>query len=143
MVAMCDSFARKGYVTATIDYRLGMGATVNWFLGIPFGIQVNEINGYRAAYRGMQDTRAAIRFLKHNADIYGIDTSKIYVTGSSAGGILALNNIYLDKNEINDLLIHHLRWEIWMLLVFRDMFKSPAAATSLWGAVESPENNRQ
>ena len=101
MVAMCDSFARKGYVTATIDYRLGMGATINWVFGIPIQIQVNEINGYRAAYRGMQDTRAAIRFLKHNAEIYGIDTTKIYLTGSSAGAILALNNIYIDNDEIN------------------------------------------
>ena len=29
MMVFCDYFARKGYVTATIDYRLGFNATSN------------------------------------------------------------------------------------------------------------------
>jgi len=99
MVALCDSFARRGYVTATIDYRLGMGATVTRFLGIIISIRVNEINGYRAFYRAMQDSRAAIRFLKLNAAIYGIDSTKIYFTGSSSGAILSIQNLYLDRKE--------------------------------------------
>ncbi len=139
MVAMCDSFARKGYVTATIDYRQGMGASVNWLFGYPVSVKVNEINGYRAAYRGMQDTRAAIRFLKHNAEIYGIDTTKIYLTGSSAGGILALYNIYLDKNEINDFAYSSPSLGDIDTVGVQGYDSKAAAVTSLWGAVESPE----
>ncbi len=139
MVAMCDSFARKGYVAATIDYRLGMGATINWVFGFPIGIQVDEINGYRAAYRGMQDTRAAIRFLKHNAEIYGIDTAKIFLTGSSAGAILALNNIYLDKDEVNDFAYAAPSLGNIDTVGVQGYSSKAAAATSLWGAVESPE----
>ncbi|MBN2635012.1 MAG: carboxylesterase family protein [Prolixibacteraceae bacterium] len=140
MVAMCDSFARKGYVTATIDYRLGMGAT---FSGL-FSIKVDEINGYRAAYRGIQDTRAAIRFLKHNADSYGIDTSKIFITGSSAGSILALQNIYIDRHEINEFAFTSPSLGDIDAVGVQGYESKAAAIASLWGAIESPqiiENN--
>jgi acetyl esterase/lipase len=140
MLALCDSFARLGYVTATIDYRLGMGATVSRFLGIPIGVKVNEVNGYRAFYRGIQDSRAAIRFLKRNFGSFGIDTTKVFFVGSSAGAILSIQNLYLDKpNE-----------------VFSDAFLSPSlgnldtvgfqgfggkanASVGMWGALQNPE----
>lgn len=139
MVAMCDSFARKGYVTATIDYRLGMGATINWIFGFPFEIKVDEINGYRAAYRGMQDSRAAVRFLKHNAEIYGIDTSKIFMTGSSAGSILALYNIYLEKEEINAFAYSSPSLGNADTVGVQGYGSKAAAVSSFWGAVQSPE----
>ena len=99
MIALCDSFARRGYVTATIDYRLGMGAQVTRFIGMITKLEVTEKNANRAAYRALQDSRAAIRFLKHNAETFGIDSTKIYMAGSSAGAFATLANIYLDKNE--------------------------------------------
>ncbi len=140
MLALCDSFARKGYVTATIDYRIGMGATVSRFLGIPIGVKVNEANGYRAFYRGIQDSRAAIRFLKRNFGSYGIDTTKVFLVGSSAGAILSIQNLYLDKPDE----------------VFSDAFLSPSlgnldivgfqgfggkadASVAMWGALQNPE----
>lgn len=49
MIALCDTFARRGYVTASIMYRLGFN---------PFDGQSAE----RAAYRANQDGRAAIRY---------------------------------------------------------------------------------
>lgn len=97
MLALCDSFARQGYVTTTIDYRIGMGATINRFFGIIIGAKIDKSNGYRSFYRAMQDSRAAIRFLKQNAEKYGIDTTKIFLYGSSAGAILSIHNLYLDK----------------------------------------------
>jgi len=96
MVAFCDSFARRGYVTATIDYRIGMGAEVTRFFGLIVGLNLPESVGYRALYRATQDGRAAVRFLKHNAGTYGIDTTKIFMVGSSAGALLTLYNQYLD-----------------------------------------------
>ncbi len=101
MVALCDSFARRGFVTATLGYRLGMGAQVTRFLGMIVNLKVTEYNANRAAYRALQDSRAAIRFLKHNAGNFGIDTSKIYMVGSSAGAFATLANVWLDKtNEL-------------------------------------------
>ncbi len=83
MVAFCDSLAHRGYVAASIDYRLGM----NIF---------NTASSIRAVYRGIQDGRAAIRFMKENATVYRIDTNNIYLLGSSAGSFIGLHNLYMD-----------------------------------------------
>ena len=76
MMALCDSLARKGYVTATIDYRQGFSLIDNVTL-----------HSVRAVYRGLQDGRAAVRFLRANAATYGIDPTKIYFIGSSGSFI--------------------------------------------------------
>ena len=89
MVAFCDTFAMKGYVTATIDYRQGLEIIDN-----------ADMHYERAAYRGIQDGHTAIRFLRANAAAYGIDPNKVYFGGSSAGSFIGLNAIYLDSNEL-------------------------------------------
>ena len=86
MQAICDSFARRGYVTCSIDYRLNYN---------PF----SSASAERAVYRGMQDAAAAIRFLKAQRTTYKIDTNYIFAWGSSAGGFTALNLAYFDDNE--------------------------------------------
>ncbi len=86
MLAFCDSFARKGYVTATIQYRQGMNIT-------------SEISAARAVYRGLQDGRAAIRFIKEKAADYNIDTNRVYFLGSSAGAFMALHNLYMNEES--------------------------------------------
>jgi lysophospholipase L1-like esterase/predicted esterase len=85
---LCTSFAKRGYVTATIDYRLGIekGGTVKDY--------------HEALYRAQQDGKAAIRFFRRYAEKYGIDTAQIFITGSSAGSKTALAIAYMDKNEI-------------------------------------------
>ncbi len=140
MIAFCDSFARRGYVTATIDYRLGMGTTVTSIFGIPVGLKLEGKNAYRAVYRAVQDSRAATRFLKHNAENFGIDTTKIYLIGSSAGGILTLQNLYLDKNsEVSpDAFLPPALGNLDSVGI-QGYSAKPAAIVSLWGAVESPE----
>jgi acetyl esterase/lipase len=65
---MAQALAAKGYVTAAVEYRLSMEAS------------------YPAA---VHDLKAAIRWLRANADQYSIDTSKIAIYGTSAGGQLA------------------------------------------------------
>lgn len=86
MVALCDSFAKRGYVTASINYRLGFNP-------------LSASSAERAVYRGLQDARAAIRFLKENHLNYGIDTNYTFIGGSSAGGFSALHTAYLEQNE--------------------------------------------
>ncbi len=61
-------FIRHGFVIASINYRLSDMAS--------FPAQVH-------------DCKAAIRFLRGNADKYGVDPARIGVWGSSAGGHLA------------------------------------------------------
>lgn len=95
MVTMCQKFAKKGYVTASIDYRLGF---------FPF----DSANAVKAVVRATQDLRAALRFFykdKQTTDTYKIDTNHIYIGGSSAGAITALHVGYLNNEcEIADYL---------------------------------------
>lgn len=65
---VAQSLAARRYVTASIDYRLSGEA--------PFPVHI-------------QDCKAAVRFLRANAQKYGIDPARIGATGSSAGGHLA------------------------------------------------------
>jgi hypothetical protein len=87
MVEVCTRFARLGYVTASIDYRL---------LFTTFDTTAVS----RAAIRGMQDMRAAVRFFRRDAattNTYRASASRIAVGGASAGGFMALQVAYLDK----------------------------------------------
>lgn len=84
--AACDSLAHLGYVTASIQYRLGLNPT-------------NSASGERAVYRAAQDYSAAVRFFKHHAATYRIDTSAIFVGGASAGSFAALHMAYGEDDE--------------------------------------------
>ncbi len=93
---VCNSFSKRGYVTATIDYRLGVEKSVT-----EDGKEVRTNKDFaEALYRAQQDGRAAIRFFRKHADEYGIDTSLIFITGSSAGSMTCLAIAYMNENEI-------------------------------------------
>ncbi len=88
IVSLCQHFAKRGYVCASINYRLG----------VPFPI--NQESAMKAVYRSMQDMKASIRFFRKDAattNIYKIDPNTIFVGGSSAGAFAALHTAYLDK----------------------------------------------
>lgn len=89
-VEMCTRFAKLGYVTASIDYRLGWN---------PIATQQTErvYTLINAAYRGIQDGRTAVRFFKANANTYKIDTTKIMVIGEGTGGYISLGMATLDS----------------------------------------------
>ncbi|MCX6145580.1 MAG: T9SS type A sorting domain-containing protein [Ignavibacteriales bacterium] len=88
MGAFCTDFAKRGYVSATIEYRLGIESPKN----------VRTIE--EALLLGVQDTKAAVRFFRSKAAQYGIDTSQIYIEGSSAGSMVAVHYAYWDQNEL-------------------------------------------
>ena len=67
LVPFAQNLAAKGYVTATIEYRLSPEA------------------GYPAA---VYDIKSAIRWLRANSKKYLIDTNRIAILGTSAGGHL-------------------------------------------------------
>ncbi|HAP69276.1 MAG TPA: hypothetical protein DCR04_06040 [Flavobacteriales bacterium] len=84
--ATCDSLAKKGYVTASINYRMNMNVT-------------SGASAVRAMYRAAQDYSSAIRYLKEFSGTYGIDTNYVFVGGVSAGGFSAMHAVYMDDNE--------------------------------------------
>jgi len=85
IVEACQYFTSLGYTTASINYRLG-------FLPTQTSIE-------RAAYKALQDAHAALRFLVFNANKYKIEPDYIFVGGSSAGGITALNLAFMQNQN--------------------------------------------
>lgn len=81
MVAWCDSLTSYGYVCAAVNYRIG------------FNLLSTE-SSVRAGYRGVQDARAAVRYLKEFHQQYRIDTNLIFMAGNSAGSINAIQAAY-------------------------------------------------
>lgn len=65
---MAQQIAKEGYVTIPVEYRL------------------SPESSYPAA---IYDIKAAIRWVKENAERYGVDTVRIAIEGESAGGQLA------------------------------------------------------
>lgn len=87
---MCVEFARRGYVTASINYRLNPGLFVT-----PTKKAFTE-----AVVRAVQDAKAGVRFLRSHKTEYRIDDSRIVVGGTSAGAVTAVQYAYCDPAEI-------------------------------------------
>ncbi|AWM33711.1 alpha/beta hydrolase [Hymenobacter nivis] len=95
MVAVCTRLARLGYVTASIEYRLGFPLT-----GLP--VLTDTVGLAQAAIRGGQDLKAAVRFFRQDAataKTYRVNPAYIAVGGSSAGAFAALEVGYLNKDS--------------------------------------------
>jgi para-nitrobenzyl esterase len=94
MARICTDFAKMGYVTASINYRLFMTNLIS-----SNGPDSNDAGA--AVMRGVHDGKAAVRFFRKNftegGNTYGIDTSQIFFGGLSAGGFIALHLAYMDQ----------------------------------------------
>jgi lysophospholipase L1-like esterase/predicted esterase len=85
---VCTGLAQRGYVAASIDYRLGIDSA-------------NTDEAYFEAFvRAVQDAKAAVRYLKENAIAFRIDTAQVFIMGSSAGAMTALGVAYLEQHEV-------------------------------------------
>lgn len=79
-------FANRGYVVASVNYRLG------------FHLTKSSIE--QAGFRAVQDVDAAIRYLIHHKDTFLVDPERVFVAGTSAGGITALNVAFMKDKDI-------------------------------------------
>ena len=98
---IAEFFAKKGYVTANIEYRVQQTTLIS-----PFVDFADMYNWYRAITRASHDLKAAIRYVKKdvatNYNQYKVDTNSIFIYGSSAGAITALHTVFLDDTlEMN------------------------------------------
>lgn len=80
----CRYFASLGYVTASINYRMG------------FHLREKDIE--RAGNTAVDDADKAVRYLLSHGEDYGIDPDRIYLAGSSAGSITAMTLAYSRKH---------------------------------------------
>ncbi len=83
IIAFCDSFARRGYAVASINYRLD---------------STNTGLSHRAIINAMHDAKAAIRFFKTYAALFKVDTNLIFIGGESAGAVTAMNAAFINQS---------------------------------------------
>jgi predicted alpha/beta-fold hydrolase len=80
---LAQEFAKKGYLTASINYRLDGPST-----GCT-GANGVTAECYAAAIDAIHDGQAAVRFFRANAKQYDVDKKRIAMGGESAGAILS------------------------------------------------------
>lgn len=99
MAPYAMEMARRGFVTATISYRLGWECTATDVFGPCISCQSEAWRLKAAVYRAVQDNRAATRYLVHHSENLGIDTAFIFLQGESAGSITSLHAAFWDQTE--------------------------------------------
>ena len=93
VVNQCMRWAKKGYVAVAMNNRLGWNPTST-------DQDVRTSTLLQAAYRGIQDAKAMVRFLRKTEDLdgnpYGIDPTKIALGGQGTGAYISLGYATLD-----------------------------------------------
>lgn len=84
-----ESFAKRGYVCAAINYRLSKHNPLFHF---------DEL--LKSSYYAVQDAKRAVLYFKEHAKEYNIDPDKIILAGNSAGGIIALQAAYSSNADL-------------------------------------------
>jgi len=93
MAKWCELLAKRGYVAASIQYRL----FPVFPLGIPDSTKIMD-----TAVKAVGDMKAAVRFFREDAataNLFRADTAHIFVGGYSAGAVAALHATYLDETD--------------------------------------------
>lgn len=107
IVMIAKEFAQRGYVVASVNYRLGTHKA-NWAM-TPFQKVVNagfhavyisdSAEVFRAWYRAIQDLKGAIRFMKGRHALDSTCSEAVFIGGESAGGFNSMGVAFLDLNS--------------------------------------------
>lgn len=93
MDSIATEFAKRGYVTASIQYRLG-------FIGSSLTCPIDTVELIRAWYRATQDAKSAVRYFKEKHEEFKLDTNLFFAGGWSAGGYVLPGLIWMnDESE--------------------------------------------
>ena len=96
IVEQCTRWAKKGYVAVAMNNRLGWNPT-----SLDQDTRTSSL--LQAAYRGIQDAKAMVRYLRMTeatGNIYGIDESRIVLGGQGTGGYISLAYDALDNAAV-------------------------------------------
>ncbi len=123
IAGLAYTFATYGYVAATVEYRVGLDSPET------------TLSYEKAIYRGTQDAKVAIRYLKSIAKNYCIDTSSVFVSGTSAGSVVALHAAYYEQNEVNDSIDTSEEGLLDSDEIFPSISSDITAVLNNWGAI--------
>ena len=123
--ALADALSKRGYVVASIDYRLGFK---------PFAKDIEF-----SAYRAIQDAHAALRYLSKYSDELHIDPTQVYVGGTSAGAVASLSLAFMSNDERPERILEAEKdGEFGKIESSGNNYTSPfkiKAVVNMWGAV--------
>ena len=90
-VDFCESFAKRGYVCASINYRLSN----------MFSFLLSQDVQLETVLKAVADAKAAVRFFRkdvaENGNTYGIDSETIFAGGYSAGSVIAIHQAFISN----------------------------------------------
>ena len=95
MISLGNAFAKRGYVVASISYRL--------MFALDLFSSAATLNGVAKA---LSDGRAAVRYFRKTVDegnVYNIDPDQIYFGGNSAGAVMAIHAGFMEEEDVDDL----------------------------------------
>lgn len=84
-------FAQQGYVFAAINYQLSKKHPVSEFPDL-----------VSACYDAVDDVQLAVNYFKTHANQFDIDTNKIILGGNSAGAVAALQAVYSNRADLQN-----------------------------------------
>lgn len=119
IVKWCRHYASLGYVVVSPNYRMGFA---------PYREAIDK-----AGYRAVQDVHAAVRYMLHRASTYRINPDWLFVGGSSAGAITALNVAFMRDKDRPQTVIDE--GKIAKLATDCPEKVKVRAVANLWGAV--------
>lgn len=93
LAGLCESYARRGFVAVSIDYRLYDLPLIPF----PTSNEMKEV-----VVKSISDFKAAIRFMREDAattNTFRIDPDMVFVGGVSAGAIAAAHTAVLDETD--------------------------------------------
>ena len=94
VVEVCTRLAQRGYVAASVDYRLGWNP-------VDPSQDIRKFFLINAAYRGVQDARTAVRYMRKLAvdggNPYNIDPDKVGMWGIGTGGYITAAVATIDE----------------------------------------------
>lgn len=88
-------FAERGYVVFSINYRLINSALADEIRGLDDPLVEQTV------MKAKSDVLSSVRYARLNANEYGIDPNHIFLSGNSAGAVLALYGAY-ETTDLGD-----------------------------------------
>jgi len=142
IVEQCTRWAKKGYVAIAMDNRLGWNPSST-------DQNVRTSTLLQAAYRGIQDAKAMVRYMRmteDNGNPHGINPDKIILGGQGTGAYISLGYATLDDPATELMLPKFINFSTTppSPYVYPPFFGNPDGTDSAWlPAAASPTGQNE